>query len=378
MRIVLLTFDLGEYSVHLASALAPYGEVHLLIPEVSLRPFGLMINGTFTVHTFAKPRLRQPLKQLAAVSTLARQIRELRPDVIHVQQGHLWFNLALPFLSRFPLVVTSHDPLNHSSGEKTPQWIFDLAFRSANQIIVHVPQMKTLLSGRLNILDDRIHIIPHPFFEHDPENDDVPEDESLVLFFGRISEYKGLKYLIHAEPLISERVPTARFVIAGTGDNLDTYRRMMTHPDKFTIYDEYLSNESRTQLFRKASVVVLPYTDATQSGVIPVAYSFAKPVIATAVGGLPAQVDDGSTGILVPPRNAHALADAIVRLLRDPDLRRRYGANGRRRVIAEAKPEAVATATLAVYERCIEESSHPRVRSLPSRSNVDKTNVHVH
>jgi glycosyltransferase involved in cell wall biosynthesis len=97
-------------------------------------------------------------------------------------------------------------------------------------------------------------------------------------------------------------------------------------------------------------VVVLPYVEATQSGVIPVAYSFGKPVVATTVGGLPAQVDDGKTGYLVPPRDERALADAVVRLLCNRDLRRQLGANGKRKVTAECSPEIVARNTLAVYQ----------------------------
>jgi glycosyltransferase involved in cell wall biosynthesis len=76
-------------------------------------------------------------------------------------------------------------------------------------------------------------------------------------------------------------------------------------------------------LFEAASVVVLPYVEASQSGVIPVAYSFAKPVVATAVGGLTEVVIDSQTGRLVPPNDPHALAEALSELLLRPDIRNR-------------------------------------------------------
>ena len=116
------------------------------------------------------------------------------------------------------------------------------------------------------------------------------------------------------------------------------------------MYNEFVSVEKRAELFARAAVVVLPYVEASQSGVVPVAYSFAKPVVATAVGGLPEAIDDGKTGYLVPPRDEHALADAVVRLLRAPDLRHHLGEGGRRKLEAEWSPQAVADRTLAVYE----------------------------
>jgi len=100
-------------------------------------------------------------------------------------------------------------------------------------------------------------------------------------------------------------------------------------------------------------MVVLPYIEASQSGVIPVAYTFAKPVIATTVGGLPEMVDDGQTGYLVPPRDERALANAVVRLLQDQTLRRRMGANGKLKVETECSPDQVAQQTSAIYHQAV-------------------------
>jgi glycosyltransferase involved in cell wall biosynthesis len=181
----------------------------------------------------------------------------------------------------------------------------------------------------------------------------VCEDDHQILFFGRIWEYKGLEYLIRAEPLITARVPDARIVIAGRGEDFARYRRLMVHPERFTVYNEYVSDSQRAELFQRASVVALPYIDASQSAVIPVAYTYAKPVVATSVGGLPELVEDGRTGFLVPPRDERALADALVCLLRDKELCHQMGAHGKRKVATECSPESVARQTLQVYQRAI-------------------------
>src|SRR5258707_15408817 len=151
--------------------------------------------------------------------------------------------------------------------------------------------------------------MPHIQIGHECSSPVVQEDERLILFFGRIWEYKGLEYLIRAEPLISARVPNVRILIAGRGEDFSRYTEMMVHPDRFIVHNEYIPEERTAEYFRRASVVVLPYIEASQSGVIPLAYSAAKPVVATTVGGLPEMVEDGRTGYLVAPRDTTNLAD---------------------------------------------------------------------
>jgi glycosyltransferase involved in cell wall biosynthesis len=218
-------------------------------------------------------------------------------------------------------------------------------------MIVHAPQLKEALLARLPGPEDRVHVIPHVLCGDDTAAPDVSEDDHTILFFGRIWPYKGLEYLIRAEPLITARVPDARIVIAGNGEPIDRYRSMMVHADRFAVHNEYVSDEERARLFRKASVVVLPYVEASQSGVIPVAYRYSKPVVATTVGGLPALVDQEQTGLLVPPRDHTRLAEAIIRLLEDPDLRHRLGASGKHKIETECSPDAVARQTMLVYQK---------------------------
>ena len=97
---------------------------------------------------------------------------------------------------------------------------------------------------------------------------------------------------------------------------------MMVNPDNFIIHYEFISDEGRSELFRRASVVVLPYIEASQSHIISLAYRFGKPVVATRVGGLPAMVDDGKTGFLVAPRDVDGLSKAVVRLMENEEMRR--------------------------------------------------------
>jgi glycosyltransferase involved in cell wall biosynthesis len=205
-----------------------------------------------------------------------------------------------------------------------------------------------------------VHVVPHVQLGDSQAQTDVKERPGTVLFFGRIWPYKGLDYLIRAEPFITARVPNVRFVIAGRGEDLARYRALMVHPERFELLEGYISDEQRTRLFREASVIVLPYVEASQSGVIPLAYTFEKPVVATVVGGLAEVVEDLRTGCLVPPRDANKLADAVVTLLTNDGLRESCGKNGRRKIETECSPQVVADKTLAVYQATL---ASPRVRT---------------
>jgi glycosyltransferase involved in cell wall biosynthesis len=362
MKIALISFDFEEYCVHLASALTEFAEVLLLLPTRFAGPYVSALDPRVHVHTFDKPRLRQAGRQMLLVSGVLRRIKCFRPDVVHLQQGHLWFNWFLPLLRRYPLVVTVHDPRFHTGdreSQKTPQAVMDFGFHRAAHLIAHCAHTRDVLISTCRIAPDIVTIVPHLKANDGPDQPTAEDDGSTVLFFGRIWEYKGLEYLIRAEPLITARVPAARIVIAGQGEDFQRYRRLMVHPDRFVVHNEYVSHERRGELFRQASVVVLPYIDASQSGVIPVAYTFMKPVVATTVGGLPEVVDDGVTGYLVPPRDERALATAVIRLLTDEGHRRLLGMNGRRKLDAEYSPRVVARQTFAVYRRAIEAARAP-------------------
>jgi glycosyltransferase involved in cell wall biosynthesis len=363
LRVLVIAFDSAELCLRLAAALSKLATVRLLLPRAAAAPHLKWLDPAVDFQPFDKPRLREPVRQIRLMRRVARMIREFRPDVIHFQKGHAWFNLVLPLLAReYPVVVSVHDPVHHlgdKSSQRTPQWLMHLGYRSAASLIAHNGVMKREIVETCGIRPERIEVVPLIERGDDSLATDVGEDGAAVLFFGRIWPYKGLAHLIEAEPLITAAIEDARIVIAGEGESLEPYRRLMVHPDRFEIHNEFVSVEERARLFRQACVVVLPYVEATQSGVIPVAYTYSKPVVATAVGGLSSQVEDGRTGYLVLPGDAAALAERIIELLRDEPLRRELGANGRRKLEREWAAPVVAERTLEVYERVLREGRRP-------------------
>ncbi|RPI48613.1 MAG: glycosyltransferase, partial [Chloroflexi bacterium] len=124
---------------------------------------------------------------------------------------------------------------------------------------------------------------------------------------------------------------------------------LIEQPERFEVHRGFVPGDQMPTFYQRASVVALPYISAGPSGVLLDAYGFGKPVVASEVGGLPEYVQDGTTGILVPPADERELAAGIIHLLSDDELRHRMGDNAKR-WIAELK-QSIAARWLDVYEQ---------------------------
>lgn len=144
--------------------------------------------------------------------------------------------------------------------------------------------------------------------------------ELVVLFFGFVRSYKGLDYLLEAIPEVLAQVDVHLLVVGEFWEAKDRYLERINRlgiERVVTVVDRYVSNEEVGTYFTAADVVVLPYTHVTQSAVVQLAFAFDKPVITTSVGELPRVVEHGRTGLIVPPQDSGALADALISFARD-------------------------------------------------------------
>ncbi len=122
-----------------------------------------------------------------------------------------------------------------------------------------------------------------------------------VLLFGRIFAYKGLEQLVRTEAVLGDRIPGLRITIAGRGDDPSSMRELMGDPARYDVRHRFIEDAEVAQLFLDADVVALPYTEASQSGVLNVAATFGKPIVATDVGELRRTVEGNGMGLVVPP-----------------------------------------------------------------------------
>jgi glycosyltransferase involved in cell wall biosynthesis len=158
-----------------------------------------------------------------------------------------------------------------------------------------------------------------PLFQNFPPSKKLlPRRSRLeLLFFGFVRSYKGVDLLLEAMHFLRDR--DIFLTIAGewwiNERNSKEFIEKKKLSTKIEIANRYLKAEEVSAYFCRADVIVLPYRDASGTGVIPLAYHYGKPVIATNVGGLPELVDDKISGFLIPPRDSRALAGAIEKFL---------------------------------------------------------------
>jgi glycosyltransferase involved in cell wall biosynthesis len=161
----------------------------------------------------------------------------------------------------------------------------------------------------------------------------LPAEAPVLLFFGFIRRYKGLHVLLDAMPRILDRLPDARLVVAGEfyadEAELRAQAGRLGLGEAVRFAADYIPDEQVGAYFGAADVVVQPYVSATQSGVAGIAYHFGTPVVTTDVGGLAETVPDGVAGLVVPPEDPAALADAVVRFFAEPGLAERLEAGVR-------------------------------------------------
>ena len=156
---------------------------------------------------------------------------------------------------------------------------------------------------------------------------------------------------MEAIPLVIQAVPTARFVVVGSGNEIDELTRSAKNlgVSKHLIFAGFRKNIA--DFYAAMDISVLTSLSEGLSITILESMSHSLPVVATAVGGNPEVVVDGQTGFLVPPKDPQAFASRVVALLQDPALRRRMGEAGRRRIEEHFPMDKTASEYLELYER---------------------------
>lgn len=295
--------------------------------------------------------------------SLANKVKHINPDVIHVSfEPRFPFFFAWLLHRKYPVVTTIHEP-KPLPVEAIRTFLLNriqimdnkLLIKFSDKVIVHSERHRRYLLAQ-KVPSHKLEVIPlgdFSFYTQYQRSDIKPLESSNILFFGRIVSYKGLDYLIEAGKLIKEHIPNVTITIAGEGE-FTRYEKLIGQDNRFIILNRFIPDEEVAELFGKASLVVLPYIAGTQSGIITIAGAFKKPVVATDVGNFSEMVDSGKTGFIVPPENANALAEAIIKLLRDDKLRQEMGENAYKAVKEKFSWDNIAQKTLEVYKEAIE------------------------
>ena len=353
MRVTLVPNFQLEYSIQLANALAERAEVSFPCWDGLSSQLLSILDPRVEIIALGAPG-RYPWHRLWNEVQVSRILTNEGCDVVHFQNAYVW---RTPFVTRLrsPCVLTVHDPFPHT-GIPDP-WSFPalcVFAASADAVVVHGRAQRELLMSRFELDVDKVHVIPHGEFSFYRRFASVPEgDRRTFLFLGRITRYKGLEHFLGSIPLVKQRVKGAHFRIVGEGD-LAPYAKRINSIEGLEIVNRFISPAEMAQEIGRAAAVVLPYIEASQSGVAITAQSLGRPVIVTDVGGLAEDVLDMETGVVVRraefARIADGIAEAVVFLADNPSTRIAMGRKAQEWMETTRSWTRIAQQTVELYE----------------------------
>jgi glycosyltransferase involved in cell wall biosynthesis len=345
----------------------------------------------FDVHLACFRRSGELLKQVTIAPVLEYQIQKLynRRSIQerlrfaryarshHIQIVHTYSFYANVFavpaarLAGVPVVIAS---IRDTGAYVTPMQrrVQRAVCRFADRVVVNADAVKDWLvdegydERRITVI--RNGIDPAPFGRKAAPGKlhyelGVPPNTPLIAVLSRVSPIKGLEYFLDAAAVVSAKIPDARFLIVGKADTRDAgyQRQLEAHADRLGLSRRVVFTGLRMdvpELLDDVSVSVLPSLSEGLSNVLLESMAAGVPVVATRVGGSPEVVEDGVTGLLVPPRDADGLARAILRLQEDREMAARVGQAGRARVVERFSIADMVRRTEQLYADLLRARGH--------------------
>ncbi|MCE5338475.1 MAG: glycosyltransferase family 4 protein [Methanomicrobiaceae archaeon] len=295
-------------------------------------------------------------------------------DVVHAH-SHLFFSTVLCALARkfrsTPLVVTNHGLVSQTA----PGWLQRLylptvgkrVFRTADAIICYTETERDQVVD-LGVSPEKIHVI-HNGIDTSvfaPSTSSSPKKQ--ILWIGRFTPGKGVEYLLNGFQAFAQEFPDYTLVMVGRGPLNDDFTKMIQGMglEEKVVLKDFVPNKDLPDLYRESPLFVLPSLEEGVPRTILEAMACGRPVVCTA---LPQLVNIVSgCGVLVPTRDAVAVADALSTLVSDPAFARNLGQSARARIVSQYSWDDTVTRTLDLYASLVH--SVPRDRGT---SRVSKT-----
>ncbi len=353
--------------VGLSSALARLGHR----PEIACSVEGALASAARAEGIQVHPLMSHLVKRTASVGygrVLRSFVRACGPfDVVH---AHMYASLVAAGYatqgSGTPLVSTEHSEAKWRGG--VARMLCRRSFRAATAVIAVSEGIRARLVEQDHVDPQKVVVIPNAvrrrFDGGAPAVHPALAGAPLVGVVARLHPDKGVGHLIEAAPLISERLPEARFVVVGEGPELTGLRQLARQLDVADRITFLGYRPDAWEILQTMDVVVVPSISEGTPLVVLEAMQSGIPLVASAAGGIPEQIVHGREGLLVPPGDPRAIADAVVRLHESPALAAALTAAARRRAAAYDH-SAMVTRTEAVYL-----AAARRGRSVTSRQDV--------
>jgi len=354
--------------VNLTKGLAPeqfelhmgcFGKVGPFLEEVV--SMGIPVSEYKTGSLYSVGSMRARLR-------FARYLRKNSIDIVH-SYGFYSNVFAIPAarLARVPVVIASIRDCGETLTpmQKRVQRMF---CQMADCILANAEGVRTWLigegypAGKIEVIRNGIALAPSAnaaSVGRLRQELGLSGDTPLVAVLSRLNPMKGIEYFLQAAAMVLQRFPAVRFLIIGGG----SYRADGSYIAEIEkcaadlgLFGRVIFTGFRTdvpEILAQINISVLPSLSEGLSNSLLESMAAGVPVIATRVGGTPEAMEDGTTGLLVPPRDSAALAEAMTLLLENPELARRFGEAGRHRVIRLFSIEKMVGKTESLYRKLL-------------------------
>jgi len=337
---------ISYYTVYLSNALSKHYAVNAvlfrnMLPK-KLFPGSERVGKSLTTVDYSNEIEKQELLDWYSPATWHRAVKSMETSETCIFEwwtssvAHMYLVIGHALKRRnIPIILEYHEVVDTLEDSILPIRIYAKFMGKrirnlASSYVVHSDADRKLVAERYHIDKEKITVMPHGLYDHYPildKNTAKQElgitEEYVILFFGLLRPYKGVKYLIEAfEQLPEDLLKNTALVIAGEAwedtEAIERAKSSSVH-DRIHIYSEYIGDDDIPKFFSAADTLVLPYTRASQSGVAHIGISYGIPVICSEVGGLVESMGKYDGTVFVPPMDVKVLSDALTNVLIIPN-----------------------------------------------------------
>lgn len=313
-----------------------------------------------------KKSFPSPFSIPSLVWSVRHKIIEINPDIVHSLASFVPYSTASALVrNRYPTLLTAHGSEYIQSRFNVRigiTFIFKMLITLPNEkyvlskvpnIVVCSPQMKELVR---NMTNSKIHVIPNGI-----DFEDIPNIQShksiehpSILYVGGLTKIKGVDILLNAVPLIIKKIPNLHIYITGSGPEEDNLKKVVKrlNMEENVKFLGFIPEDEKYSYYKSVDVCVFPSLYEPFGIVLLEAMGSGKPVVASNVGGIPFVVIDGKTGLLFEPGNIDELAEKVIFLLQNGELRKKMGERGQERA-KEFTWDKIAERMVEVYKEIL-------------------------
>lgn len=319
---ILITFLFKEgagpiFTLEMARGLVKNNcEVHALLPSKISNRRDWEDETVFKTVTFIDTGTRETaIKTTLGFFLKEKHVLKKKFKYIHFDYAistffHPWASTVLRCFDVRKKIIICHDPIYHSGVGLLERWMTTRYIKTADDIVVLTRSFIPIVEKNYGYNKKHIHYMPHgrmSLYRRKTNRHIESSDSVNFLFFGRIEDYKGLHVLAKAYDRLCQSYSNVTLTVAGSGD-FDKYKSVFDNIPNVRVENRYIADDEIDDFFSVPNtVVVLPYLDASQSGVIPIALEYSTPIIASDTGGLREQMNDGQFGFFSKAGDADSL-----------------------------------------------------------------------